>query len=102
MRARSPSQRATLTVDSTAEPPGKVFDSECSICLLDVEPAAAPASGAAQPVAADGSNATTRHVLQCGHVFHRECIGDWLSRGMLVCPNCRAPQPGAGWAYNIL
>ncbi|KAJ3447700.1 praja ring finger ubiquitin ligase [Anaeramoeba flamelloides] len=40
---------------------------ECSICLDEIEE--------------DGVSTT------CGHVFHDDCIRDWLSRKQ-VCPNC--------------
>ena len=29
--------------------------------------------------------------LACGHVFHRECVREWLCRTQATCPNCRAP-----------
>jgi hypothetical protein len=28
---------------------------------------------------------------KCGHAFHKRCIRNWLSRGVLTCPVCRAP-----------
>ncbi len=31
--------------------------------------------------------------LRCGHRFHKRCLRDWLRRGGLSCPMCRAPCP---------
>ncbi len=51
---------------------------ECTICFLSVE-------------------SDFQHVLRCGHIFHRACVGRWIEeRG--TCPNCRnwevsAPLP---------
>ena len=28
----------------------------------------------------------------CGHLFHAECIGQWLAQSA-SCPNCRGPAP---------
>lgn len=44
---------------------------ECCVCLLDL-----------------ASPRTTRE-LQCGHAFHKRCIGRWFGRGVLTCPMCR-------------
>eukprot|EP00927_Polykrikos_kofoidii_P007233 TRINITY_DN12953_c0_g1_i1.p1 TRINITY_DN12953_c0_g1~~TRINITY_DN12953_c0_g1_i1.p1 ORF type:complete len:424 (-),score=54.16 TRINITY_DN12953_c0_g1_i1:205-1476(-) len=32
--------------------------------------------------------------LACGHVFHIDCLAEWVRRAAL-CPNCRAPVAGA-------
>eukprot|EP00048_Salpingoeca_helianthica_P006438 m.98566 g.98566 ORF g.98566 m.98566 type:complete len:807 (+) comp14011_c1_seq1:2010-4430(+) len=70
---------------ATARPPTKIFEeAECSICMVMLE-------------ATDGD----RRALQCGHVYHSPCIAEWLARGTPTCPLCRAPQPGAGWAYTV-
>ena len=34
--------------------------------------------------------------LACGHVFHRECVREWLCRTQATCPNCRAPVESEG------
>jgi hypothetical protein len=42
----------------------------CSICI--------------DPFEAGGNG----HQLPCGHVFHTDCIGEWLNV-QHICPNCR-------------
>ncbi|KAK3240963.1 hypothetical protein CYMTET_49231 [Cymbomonas tetramitiformis] len=45
----------------------------CSICLAGIEP-----------------GDSLRQICACDHVFHVECIDDWLRRN-LTCPLCRVP-----------
>ena len=33
---------------------------------------------------------TDEHKLECGHAFHNNCLIQWLRRGGLSCPTCRA------------
>lgn len=44
---------------------------ECSICMCEVRP-------------------RQLKRLECGHEFHRRCVGKWFRRGSLTCPMCRA------------
>lgn len=48
---------------------------ECSVCLCNIE------------ACSDDSPAVVLK-LDCGHIFHRECIARWLRRDM-SCPTCR-------------
>ncbi|GAU11545.1 hypothetical protein TSUD_345360 [Trifolium subterraneum] len=52
---------------------------ECAVCLMEFE-----------------DTETLRLIPKCDHVFHPECIDEWLS-SHTTCPVCRAnlvPQPG--------
>ncbi|KAI3967661.1 hypothetical protein MKX01_039571 [Papaver californicum] len=50
------------------------YDENCSICLCEL------------------SNGETVRVLpKCKHIFHKECIDEWLPFRSLYCPICRAP-----------
>ncbi|CAI0399377.1 unnamed protein product [Linum tenue] len=31
--------------------------------------------------------------LRCGHLYHRDCIGNWLQKGKRQCPVCRSQIP---------
>lgn len=44
----------------------------CLVCLSDYEP-----------------NEECRTLSGCGHIFHRECIDQWLGSGRNACPLCR-------------
>ncbi|KAK9321623.1 hypothetical protein V1517DRAFT_339630 [Lipomyces orientalis] len=46
----------------------------CLVCLSDFE---------------EGEEC--RKLRQCGHLFHRMCIDEWLTTGRNSCPLCRAP-----------
>eukprot|EP00929_Paragymnodinium_shiwhaense_P114540 TRINITY_DN82995_c0_g1_i1.p1 TRINITY_DN82995_c0_g1~~TRINITY_DN82995_c0_g1_i1.p1 ORF type:complete len:507 (+),score=50.60 TRINITY_DN82995_c0_g1_i1:88-1608(+) len=46
---------------------------QCGVCLADYEPN------------------TTVTVLPCGHAFHAQCIGKWLTQCRDTCPLCAAP-----------
>ncbi|MCL7049293.1 hypothetical protein MKW94_004971 [Papaver nudicaule] len=49
------------------------YDENCSICLCEL------------------SNGETVRVLpKCKHIFHKECIDEWLPLRSLHCPICRA------------
>lgn len=47
-------------------------DARCLVCLSDFE-----------------MNESARRLVQCGHLFHRECIDQWLTTGRNSCPLCR-------------
>ncbi|KAK9245709.1 hypothetical protein V1506DRAFT_537299 [Lipomyces tetrasporus] len=51
----------------------------CLVCLSDFE---------------EGEEC--RKLRQCGHLFHRMCIDEWLTTGRNSCPLCRAPGVGEG------
>lgn len=48
-------------------------DEICSICLVEFE----------------GGNAVSK-LRRCGHVFHFNCIEQWLERNQFSCPLCRS------------
>jgi hypothetical protein len=62
------------------------LDGRCLVCLCDFE-----------------SGDEARKLQKCGHIFHRECIDQWLLTGRNSCPLCRGQgveqnnqeQPGA-------
>lgn len=49
----------------------------CAICLNNIED---------QPICYEEQ----KKKLDCSHIFHRECIGEWLKQKH-NCPLCRAP-----------
>jgi hypothetical protein len=55
-------------------------DLDCPVCLLSLQ---------------DDDEEEPLHTTACGHVFHAECLGEWMStckaKGLdLTCPSCRA------------
>lgn len=56
---------------------------ECAVCSEDLEDKAW------------GKSSNTRDVEAlfetCGHVFHVECLGQWIEKGGRRCPLCRTP-----------
>lgn len=56
--------------------PAAAASPECAICLEMVVPK--PVREAEKP-----------RVLDCSHIFHRECIGEWIKKKD-HCPMCRA------------
>eukprot|EP00929_Paragymnodinium_shiwhaense_P027416 TRINITY_DN16098_c0_g1_i2.p1 TRINITY_DN16098_c0_g1~~TRINITY_DN16098_c0_g1_i2.p1 ORF type:complete len:296 (-),score=40.26 TRINITY_DN16098_c0_g1_i2:222-1109(-) len=58
--------RILATPPPSSVPPG----TECAVCL------------------GEGSLVDTWRVLRCGHMFHEECLVEWLKRGRR-CPLCR-------------
>jgi len=61
--------------DSDVDKDGKRLTPEgrCQICLSDFE-----------------KNEECRVLANCKHVFHRECIDQWLTTGRNSCPLCRS------------
>ena len=47
---------------------------DCAVCLTEIR-----------------TKASCKMLGKCGHAFHKRCIRNWLSRGVLTCPVCRAP-----------
>lgn len=43
-------------------------------------------------------NACVNYKLDCGHIFHTECIMSWFRSGNSTCPCCRDEKP----SFNIL
>ncbi|WP_255414891.1 ankyrin repeat domain-containing protein [Cardinium endosymbiont of Culicoides punctatus] len=61
-----------------------VFDAkdlgECSICLDKLVPESS-------------ENMILLHGLDCGHIFHADCIAKSIENNIKTCPNCRAHIP---------
>lgn len=72
LRARLRVRRVVSQLRAPAEP--QPADNRCSICM-------------------DGMpNAEECKELPCHHVFHKDCIAEWVDgQGEHNCPNCRAP-----------
>ena len=49
----------------------------CPICMIELN--------AGDPV----------RFLPCMHVYHKDCIDDWLLKHSLTCPNCMEPVDSA-------
>ncbi|KAF2637466.1 hypothetical protein P280DRAFT_361979, partial [Massarina eburnea CBS 473.64] len=47
-------------------------DARCLVCLADFE-----------------IDEEARRLVNCGHIFHRTCIDQWLTTGRNSCPLCR-------------
>ncbi|XP_051123776.1 E3 ubiquitin-protein ligase IPI1-like isoform X2 [Andrographis paniculata] len=62
---------------------GKSAAETCSVCL--------------EAVTAGGERSSAE--LQCGHIFHLDCIGSAFNiKGAMQCPNCRQIEKGQ-WLY---
>ena len=68
---------ATVILASSAVP----AETACSICQSHDSPR--DISGT--PVVSNG----WRKLVNCGHMFHKDCIDRWLE-GHVLCPNCRS------------
>lgn len=75
-------QQPLTEVRLAAVPPAEARElaADCPVCLHDF----------------DDREPCSR--LPCSHIFHRDCINRWLSRGSRSCPICRmdaaSPAPG--------
>eukprot|EP01043_Picozoa_sp_COSAG02_P002399 COSAG02_NODE_55_length_43887_cov_30.660364_20_plen_520_part_00 len=67
---------------------GSTSSCECVICQAELRDVA----GSLLPAGTGGDHEPC--MLQCGHRFHRHCIGNWLQRSR-KCPLCRAEQTPA-------
>ncbi|KAI3392093.1 hypothetical protein diail_6199 [Diaporthe ilicicola] len=79
----SPTARSTvtgLTVASTATD----YQPCCSICSEDYE-----------------NRVTIIRELSCGHIYHPECIDEFLSSHSSLCPQCRAPMLPTGYCPKV-
>ena len=54
----------------------KTHDADCCICLGSL-------------VGASWRGSRIRKITSCGHVFHAECIAEWLTKNSPTCPLCR-------------
>ena len=54
--------------------PRRVVDGSCAICICDYEV---------------GSKVVQSPLEECAHVFHEECVLQWLEKGKKRCPICR-------------
>jgi len=61
-----------LSDDSDASPLVVNLGERCLICLADYE-----------------TSDEVRRLDKCKHVYHRECIDEWLTTGRNSCPMCR-------------
>ncbi|KAF2836001.1 hypothetical protein M501DRAFT_911090, partial [Patellaria atrata CBS 101060] len=62
---------SAIEVDGSAVLP-LVADDRCRVCLCDYE-----------------AGEEARLLVNCNHLFHRECIDQWLTTGRNSCPLCR-------------
>jgi len=72
---------------------GKRNIEECSLDrMLSVQPQSADSTeNCSICIDEYGEDSSKLTELQCGHVFHRDCISQWL-RNNGSCPNCRKNQ----------
>ena len=72
---------------------GKLKVEDCSLDrMLSVQPQTADsAENCSICIDEYGKDTSVLTELQCGHVFHRDCISQWLTKNG-SCPNCRNEQ----------
>ncbi|KAG1834919.1 hypothetical protein DFJ58DRAFT_821258 [Suillus subalutaceus] len=64
----------------------EAHNAQCNICLVDFDP---PPSKSSHTRAVAELESGPLIQLPCSHVFHTDCIGNWLF-GNSTCPSCRA------------
>lgn len=87
-----PPETSVSRIIGVSEPSDKDVMGICPICL---EPLSGPdPEDPAEDLAEDSEDlAEEPHVaikLKCGHVFHRQCLQEWIQKKM-TCPICRTP-----------
>ncbi|KAF7496517.1 E3 ubiquitin-protein ligase [Sarcoptes scabiei] len=71
---RKISSETNLSSKSISRPFNMIEMNDCTICLDQYQ------------------NDQLIMGLPCGHNYHRDCIGEWLTRGNHCCPICRWPS----------
>ena len=59
----------------SAKESDKKLAESCPICLKEFDPE---------------SNQQVTELARCKHIFHRDCISEWINKSNTTCPNCRA------------
>lgn len=60
------------------------YQPRCTICLEEFE-----------------NKVTIIRELSCGHIYHPECIDEYLSENSSLCPQCKAPMLPKGYCPDI-
>lgn len=60
------------------------YQPRCTICLEDYE-----------------NRVTIIRELPCGHIYHPDCIDEFLSENSSLCPQCKAPMLPRGYCPSI-
>lgn len=79
----SPFAKSTVTGITNAST-ATDYQPNCTICLEDYE-----------------NRATIIRELPCGHIYHPECIDEFLSENSSLCPQCKASMLPKGYCPTI-
>jgi len=79
----SPTAKSTVTGFTTTST-ATDYQPACSICLEDYE-----------------NRTTIIRELPCGHIYHPECIDEFLSRHSSLCPQCKASMLPSGFCPKV-